>query len=173
MNRVLWRFVAALSLLALVTGCAASRADVSVEHGVSLQKFTQVEVAEAVNETGSPEYDETARTFGSDLRSALQSEGVSLSDAGPPGSTLVVKPALVHYEPGSAVVRWALPGYGRTQATVTAALIDKGSGQSIGDIAASDQVPVGGFYSIGQYRFILSRLAGDVAEKIATRLRSE
>jgi Domain of unknown function (DUF4410) len=166
-------WVVSLGMLAMLAGCAATRADVAVEPGVSLQKFTQVEVAEGANETGSSAYDETAQTFASDLRSALQSEGVTLSDAGAPGSTLVVKPALVHYEPGSALARWILPGLGRTQATVSAALIDKGSGDSVGDVGASDQVTGGGLLSVGQERFILSRLAGDVAGQIATRLRSD
>jgi Domain of unknown function (DUF4410) len=156
----------------LVAGCAA-QPDVVIEQGVSLAKFTQVEVTPAANETGSSDNDQAAQTFGDDLRSALQSEGVAVSESGPPASTLVVKPALAHYEAGSAIARWILPGAGRTQASVSASLVDKATGESLGDLAASDQIAAGGLYTIGQDRLILSRLANGFAKEIAQRIRSQ
>ncbi len=169
MNRFLaWLVVAAV----ILQGCA-TQPDVAVEPGVSLTKFTWVEVAFVTNQSGSSENDEVAQTFRRDLVAALQSEGVAVADSGPAAGTLVVKPALAHYEAGSAVVRWLLPGAGRTQASVSAALEDKATGESVGDLAASDEVAAGGLFTIGQERLILSRLASGFAKEIAKRMRGQ
>lgn len=160
----------AILIVALLFAACAEKADVSIEPGVALAKFKVVEVAPAQNETGDPGHDPVAATFREDLVSALVSSGVQVSDAGPPAATLIAKPALVHYESGSALSRWILPGSGRTQATVAVSLIDKASGDSVGDLAATDQVSAGGLYTIGQDRLILSRLAGSIASEIRARL---
>lgn len=166
MNRYIVSLFAASLLLA---GCSV-QPDVSVEQEASLTKYTRVEVAPAANETGDSANDQVSETFRNDLMAALQSKGVAIADSAAPAGTLMVKPALVHYEPGSAVVRWILPGAGRTQASVAASLEDKASGESLGDLAASDQVAGGGLYTIGQDRMILSRLADGFAKEIAARI---
>lgn len=167
MNKfIAWALAAVVTLAA---GCS-TQPDIAVEQGVSLTKYTRVEVAPGANETNDASNDQASRNFRDDLAAALQSQGVPLADSGAPGGTLMVKPALVHYEPGSAVVRWILPGAGRTQASVSASLEDKASGESVGDLAASDQVAAGGLYTIGQDRMILSRLASGFAKEIAARI---
>jgi hypothetical protein len=111
--------VALCVLLAAILALAAcaTKPDVAVEKGVALGKYTCVEVASAQNETGNAANDSAASTFRDDLVSALRSEGVGVSEACPAGAALQVKPALVHYEAGSALARWVVPGAGRTQAT--------------------------------------------------------
>jgi Domain of unknown function (DUF4410) len=165
---LIWLCVAAL----LIGGCAA-QPDVAIEQGVSLTKFTRVEVAPGANETGDAQNDQAAQLFRDDLANALQSEGVTPSDSGPPAQTLLVKPVLVHYEAGSAAARWIMPGAGRTQASVTASLVDKSTGKSVGDLVLSEQVTGGGLLSIGQHRLILSRLADGFAKEIAKRMRGQ
>ncbi|HYL57535.1 MAG TPA: DUF4410 domain-containing protein [Candidatus Acidoferrales bacterium] len=160
----------AIAIVPLLLAACAARSDVAVEPGVAMAKFKMVEVAPARNETGDPGHDPVAATFRDDLVNALVSAGVQVSEAGPPAATLIAKPALVHYESGSALSRWVLPGSGRTQATVAVSLIDKSSGDSVGDLAATDQVWAGGLYTIGQDRLILSRLAGSIADEIKARL---
>jgi Domain of unknown function (DUF4410) len=162
----------ALAALVVLAACA-TKPDMKVEQGVSLSRFTQVEVASAQNETGIAENDRAANNFEQDLTSALRSQGISVTASGPPGATLIVKPALVHYEAGSAVSRWILPGSGRTQATVSAALIDKATGQSVGDVASTQQVAAGGLFSVGADRWILTQLANGMANEIGARLHGE
>ncbi len=161
-----------LTVLVIASGCA-TKPDISIEAGSSLTKFTQVEIAQAVNETGNSANDSVALTFGSDLREAFRSEGVTVTDSSQPEGTLLVKPSLIHYEAGSAIARWILPGMGRTQASVSALLLDKATGKSLGDVAASDQVAAGGLYTIGQDRLILSRLANGFAKDIAARMQGQ
>jgi hypothetical protein len=141
----------------LALAVRATRPDASIEPGVALSGFRFFEVASSQNETGDPGNDQAAVTFHDDLVDAPQSAGVNLSDTGPSSATLLVKPALVHYEAG-AVARWILPGSGCAQATVAVGLVNKSGGESIGDLAATDQVSTAGLLSIGQDRLILSRL---------------
>jgi uncharacterized protein DUF4410 len=160
----------AIALIPLLMLAACSvKPDVSIPNQAAMSRFKFVEVESAQNETGDSGNDQAASTFRDDLVSALQSAGVQLS-GGPPAATLVVKPVLVHYEAGSAVARWIMPGAGRTQATVSAGLFDKSTGQSVGDLVATDQVAAGGLYTIGQDRMILSRLAGGMADEIRSRI---
>jgi TolB-like protein len=168
------RLVAVILTAAMTfVGACATTPDVKMEQGVTLARFTQVEVAPAQNETGIAENEQAANTFQKDLVSALRSNGISVTQSGTPGTTLVVIPTLVHYEAGSAVSRWIVPGSGRTQATVSAALIDKASGQSLGDLASTQQVAGGGLFSVGADRWVLTQLANGLANEIGARLRGE
>jgi hypothetical protein len=162
--------LATLTVAALLLAGCSVQPDVSMEKGMSLAEYRAVVVLAGVNETGSAENDSPAQTFGQDLRDALSEEQLNVKDVGTVQDALVVKPILVHYEPGSALARWILPGLGRTQATASAALIDQKTGKSVGTVSAADQVSSGGLYSIGQYRLILSRLAKGIANEIAKRL---
>jgi hypothetical protein len=163
-----------LSVIAILVAAGCStKPDVMVERNVALGKYSYVEVAPAQNETGSPENEAAAGYFRDDLVGALQSEGVTISDSGPAGSTLRVKPALVHYAPGSAISRSILPGSGRTQATVALGRVDKTSGESIGDLGSSDQVATGGLLSAGADRWILKTLANGMAAEPGSRLKGQ
>jgi Domain of unknown function (DUF4410) len=166
------RLLISAAAMLIVAGCA-TKPDVKIEQGIALGKYTCVEVASAQNETGNSANDTAASTFRDDLLSALRSEGVGVSEACPAGAALLVKPALVHYEAGSALARWVVPGAGRTQATVAVGLVDKASGQSVGDLGSTEQVATGGLLSAGADRWILTVLANGMAAEIGSRIKGQ
>jgi hypothetical protein len=164
-----------LPLLALATvACATTEPMVWLDKGVSLAQYRVVEVLPVANETGKTFEFDVVAALTEHLKEKLHEKGFEVAVepvAGTP--VLVLQSRLVLYEPGSAAGRWVMPGLGRTQCTVRSSLIDRRSGQVLGEIVIAEHVSGGGFYSVGADRWILGVVAGSIADELDKRAKGQ
>ena len=95
------------------------------------------------------------------LGSALNKQG--LTGAG----QYSVNVNILAYAPGSAFVRWLMPGAGATRLSVEALIADK-NGVQTAKIPVERHISAGGGYTIGAYKYIFE----DVAQEIAAVIKN-
>jgi hypothetical protein len=140
--------------------------------GVSLSGLKQLGVAPASNDTGQTYELDIGGVFTNDLVSALRSKGYTVTDPNTaPADTVIVQCSFITYAPGNAAQRWLLPGLGPTEATVKTSLIDKSTGSVLGVMLTMKRETGGGLLSVGAYKYILQRVADDVAEVIDRKIK--
>jgi hypothetical protein len=70
-------------------------------------------------------------------------------------------------------MRWLATGAGRTQATVRTSLIDKMTGESIGEIVIDEAVSSGGLFSVGADKYILEVVAKEISNVIDKKIKGD
>ena len=161
-------------LALLVSACVTGKPSfVWVEKGVSFAGYQRIEVAPVQDETGGR--DETGAAFGIDvpgkitdyLKSKLKEKGYMLQDdTQVTAHALVIQTHLVKYEPGSAFGRWLGSGIGRTRCTIRSVLVDKKTGNVLGEIVVPEAVSEGGLFSVGADSWILGTVAQNLVEEV-------
>ena len=155
----------------LLVGCSAPP-ELVMQPGASLSGRILLAVAPAVNDTGQTYELDIAGVFTDDLASALRSKGYIVTDSNTaPADAVIVQCSFITYAPGNAFQRWLAPGWGATEATVKTSLIDKNTGSVVGGMLTRKQVESGGLLSLGAYKYILQRVADDVAEAIDKKIK--
>lgn len=167
------RFLLPTLSIFLFVACATTKPQISLTPGASLSSYRILAVARPTVPEHQDGYSlDVAATFQEDLKAALESKGYQVFDvAGAPPGALVVQCTFVSYEEGNAFKRWLLPGWGSTEATVSTKLVDKKTGEHLGDLLSKQQVAAGGLLSVGAYRQILKSVAAEVATAIDTKIR--
>ncbi|MBI2876502.1 MAG: DUF4410 domain-containing protein, partial [Candidatus Tectomicrobia bacterium] len=149
-----------LCFLVLAAGCAAGKPMVVWEKGVSLAEYQTFEVAPVTNEEGKTFDFDVASAITAQIKSKLKKKGYLISEGTETtGRILVVKSSLIAYEPGSALQRFIVPGWGTTSCTVKASLIDKPTGKIVGEMVIDKFVSTRWPYSIGADKRILGSVA--------------
>ncbi len=163
-------------LALLVSACVTGKPSfVRVEKGVSFAGYQRIEVAPVQDETGGR--DETGEAFEIDvpgeiaknIKSGLKEKGYMLQDdTQVTAHALVIQTHLVKYEPGSALGRWLGPGsgIGRTRCTIRSFLVDKKTGNVLGEIVVPEAVSEGGLFSVGADSWILGTVAQNLVEEV-------
>ena len=157
-----------------VAGCTAGRPlpELMMQPGASLSGITQLAVAPASNDTGQTYELDIGDVFTNDLVSALRSRGYTVADPNTaPADTVLVQCSFISYAPGNAAARWLFPGLGPTEATIKTSLINKGTGKVLGAMLTQKEETGGGLLSVGAYKYILERLANDVADVIDKKIK--
>lgn len=137
-------------LAVLVSACAIGTPRVWLEKGVSFAGYQTIELTPIRDETGGQ--DATGEPFEFDvpgeitknIKSGLESKGYMVREVTQaPDRALVIQTHLLKYEPGSALGRWMTPGVGKTQSTIKSVLVDKKTGQLLGEIVTTKEVSGG------------------------------
>jgi hypothetical protein len=167
-------FASALIFILLITACGTDRPMVRLEEGISLSNYEVFIVEPVKNETGK-EFDcDVAGYLTQHLESELKHRGYEVgNDPNSNSKVLLVRSALLAYEPGSAFKRWLVwpvPA-GKTQATVRISLIDKQTAETFGDLVFAEAVTGGGLFSAGADKRILEEIAGGMAREIDKRIK--
>jgi hypothetical protein len=101
----------------------------------------------------------------------MQSKGYRLADIVVGlENVLILKSSLTEYEPGSPIVLLASPFYGATICTVRSSLIDKRTGNALGEIIVPRTVGGGG-PKFGADRRILEAVASDIVDEVDKRIK--
>lgn len=167
-------------LAVLVSACATGKPTVWLEKGVSFTGYQTIELTPIQDETGGE--DATGEPFEFDvpgeitkhIKSGLESKGYMVrEDTQVSEGALVIQTHLLKYEPGSALGRWIAPGIGKTQCSIKSVLVDKKTGQVLGEIVTAKEVSEGGLFSVGADRRILSAVAEDVVDAIDNAIRRD
>ena len=161
-------------LALLVSACVTGKPSfVRVEKGVSFAGYQRIEVAPVQDETGGR--DETGEAFEIDvpgeiaknIKSGLKEKGYMLQDdTQVTAHALVIQTHLLKYEPGSALERWLGSGMGRARCTIRSFLVDKKTGNVLGEIVVSEAVSEGGLLSVGAGSWILGTVAQNLVEEV-------
>ena len=156
----------------LLFGCASSPPALRMETAESLNSYGIFEVATVTNDTGKTFDFDIAEELGKQIKSRLETRGyVVAAGSGGTEKVLIIKSSITAYEPGSAFKRWLAPGAGKTQATVMTSLVDKRTGEVVGEMLSADAVGSGGLYSIGADRWLLESIAKSIVENIEERMK--
>ena len=143
-----------------------------MQQGASLSGIKQLAVAPASNDTGQTYELDISAVFTDDLTSALRSRGYTVLDPNTaPADTVIVQCSFVSYAPGNAFQRWLMPGLGPTDATVKTSLVNKSTGSVLGIMLTEKRETGGGLLSVGAYKYILDRVANEVAEVIDNKIK--
>ena len=133
MKRIIIYFLFLMFIVGCVT--APTKPMVQIEKDVSLAGYKAIEVIPVINETGKTFEFDVADKLTQLIKSKIKEKGYVINEEKEAkDSVLIIKSSLVAYAPGSAFKRWLAPGAGKTQATVRTSLIDKMTGESIGEI---------------------------------------
>ncbi len=167
------RAVLLIAALLPVVGCAPpAPPELTMLPDASLSGIKMLGVAPASNDTGQTYELDIGAIFTDDLTSALRSKGYTVIEPNSaPPDAVIVQCSFVSYAPGNAFQRWLVPGLGPTQATVKTSLIDKKSGHILGGMVTGEEVASGGLLSAGAYKFILQRVADEVAGAIDRQIK--
>ncbi len=165
-------------LALLVSACVTGKPSfVWVEKGVSFAGYQRIEVAPVQDETGGR--DETGEAFEIDvpgeiaknIKSGLQEKGYMLQDdTQVTAHALVIQTHLVKYEPGTDR-RWFGSGTGRARCTIRSFLVDKKTGNVLGEIVVSEGVSVGGRFSERAGSKILGIVAQNLVEEVDSLIK--
>jgi len=170
------QYLLAVILTIFTTGCVtpSGTSDIWIGEGKDLTQYNAVEVLPVKDSTGMTHEIDVSALLTQHIKEQVESIGY-LHDSRDEDSApvLILKPDLVDYGAGSALSRWAAPGAGKSRCVVRSALIDKQSGQAIGEILTIKEVSAGGLYSVGAKEYILEAAAADMADKLSTYLRGE
>jgi len=166
------RFVPFLICPLFIGSCATGTPMTAIYEGASLTGYKTVEITPVSNDTGKTLDFDVAAAITQHLRSLMQSKGYRLADtvAGS-DDVLILKSSLAEYESGSALVRWFATFEGATICTVRSSLIDKRTGNALGEIIVPRIVSGGGLYSVGADRWILGVVASDIVDEVDKRIR--
>jgi hypothetical protein len=160
-------------LLIFLIGCAAETA-LRMEEGVSLAGYKVFEVVPVSNETGKTFKFDVAAELTKQLKLKLEEKGYDVAGEGSVGEdVLIVNSNLMSYAPGSALMRWVVPGAGATQAVVKTSLIDKKTGTVMGEMATSESVSSGGLFSIGADKWVVGVVATGIADEIDKQVKGK
>ena len=160
-------------LAVLVSACAGKPSFVWVQKGVSFAGYQTIELTPIQDETGGE--DATGEPFEFDvpgeitkhIKSGLESKGYMVrQDTQVSEGALVIQTHLLQYEPGTALGRWMGSGIGRARCTIRSFLIDKKTGNVLGDIVVPAAVSEGGLFSIGAGSWIIGATAQDVVDEV-------
>ncbi len=177
-------FACGVFAVAVLWACATEPPPLVTDPGVSLAGRTNLVVATASNETGKTfDYDFTD-TFTDDLKSSLREKGYTITGAkAAPPDALLIQCSFLSYSPGNAAAR--VVGAGTTEARVKTTVIDKKTGEVVGDLLTTKQVG-GGFpllcpicaaavvtTTVGEYETILKGVADDVATAIDRSIKGD
>ncbi|MGI9317012.1 MAG: hypothetical protein ACR2QW_06745 [bacterium] len=170
------QYLLVVFLTIFTTGCVtpSGTSDIWISEGKDLTQYSAVEVLPVIDSTGMTHEINVSALLTQHFKEQFESIGY-LHDSKDENSAAVLtfKPDLVGYGAGSALGRWAAPGAGKARCVVRSALIDKQSGQAIGEILTIKEVSAGGLYSVGAEKYILEAVAADIADKLSTYLRGE
>ena len=176
--------------IGVLSGCAARQPpQISTEPGVSLAGYKEIAIAPVSNETGQTFDFDFVSAFTDDLKLALRAKGYDVTDpkASSP-NTLIVQCSFAKYEPGNRAERAAtdvaalaavallpspgllLPRAGAAEATVNTTLIDKKTGEALGDMVVTKAVGSGLFGGSDAYSSILVSAANDIADAIDNKI---
>lgn len=167
-------FIPLLLLLLVLGGCAtAGKPMVQIEEGVSLKRYIVFEVPLCLNETGKSYDFNVTDELTKKVQFRLKDKGYLIEEGKVSGDTLIIKNSLMSYKPGSAFKRWLAPGAGTTHATVKTSLIDKKTGNVIGEMITDESISAGGLYSVGAYKQIFDVIAKGIVNEIDTRVKGQ
>lgn len=163
--RQLITFLLCLQMI-LITACTANKPMLRLEPGVSLTSYKYFEVLPVTNETQQTFEFDVAQALTDNLRAKFEARKRLAEEAANAGTVLLVKSAILVYEPGNAVQRMVLPGSGKTKCTVRTLLTDKRTGNPVGEMVSTEYVGGGGLYSAGADRWILEVVATGIVERV-------
>ncbi len=150
--------------LAYVEPAAASR-HYAVAIVSPLEKGTSAEVPAALMERTTTRLSQQLEELGFTVPAGQTDAGAQ--------DYILVKPTLERYSGGSAFGRWLGFGAGTATCTLRVELIDGRSKKRVGDVAATQTIDSGGFFTIGAENYIVDRCADVVAKGIAEKLRPD
>ena len=161
-------------LLLLIGGCTSTKPVVRMEKNVSLTKYKMFEVPPVSNETGKTFEFDVANELTQQIKLLLNEKGYTINNENEiQDNILTITNSLIVYEPGNAVKRWLLPGAGATKTIVKTSLIDKKSGEIIGEMLTTKQISGGGLYSVGADKSILKTVAEGIINGIEKNIEGE
>ena len=166
------RFLSFFIFTLFLGACSVRSPMTAIYEGASLTAYKTVEITPVSNDTGKELDFDVATAITEHLRSLMRSKGYRLTDtvAGS-DDVLIVKSSLTEYESGSALVRWIAAFEGATICTVRSSLIDKRTGNALGEIIVPRIVSGGGLLSVGADRWILGVVASDIVDEVDKRIR--
>jgi hypothetical protein len=129
-----------------------------------------VEVGEVGNVSGEQFEVDVASMLRNALSEALQEKHLVWLSPDQPHH-LILTARIVDYEPGNALRRWLLPGWGSTVLAVDAELRDADGGALVGVLSDRRAVRFGGAYTIGAWKAIFDTVAADIAHDVAAAIR--
>lgn len=140
-----------------------------VADGVSLRGVDQAVFYPSLRETTNADDQSVVELVADIVRANLANAGLRMvdADAAQQGGGIGIQVSLVHYQPGSVGGRWVGMGSGMALCIIRGYLIDRASGERIGDIIVAEQVSGGGLFSIGAEKYVVERAARKVAGEIA------
>ena len=144
-----------------------------MEADASLKDYNVIELMPAINETGETFEFNVIEELTEKVALRLSEKGYIVEKTTMSEEALVIKNSLMSYKPGNAFERWLMPGAGVTQATVKTTLIDKKTGDVLGEMVTSESVSAGGLYSAGAYKTILDTIAKGIAKEIDSRIKKQ
>ena len=162
-----------LVLIGLVlVGCGAVSREARFGATYSPERGALVEVGKVTNATGrTPSVDNQPVDIEGLLTGKL-TEKLSekrLLWTGTPDRRLILNTNIVEYEPGDAFKRWLMPGWGSTVMVVACELRDE-TDTVIGTLRVRRTVDAGGAYTIGVWRSIFSKVAGDIVSELQSKI---
>jgi hypothetical protein len=145
-----------------------------MEDGVSLSRYKAFEIATASNDTGEPLESDVTDTLTADIKSELEARGYKVAEtSAEPEDVLRIEAHLLDYKPGSAFARWLAPGAGKTQIIVRTFLIDKKTGEQIGEFISDEAVTEGGLFTLGADVYTLKSIAKGIADQIDQQMKGK
>ncbi len=78
----------------------------------------------------------------------------------------VLKTTILTYEPGSALKRWIMPGWGATLLRAKSSLAKGADKKTIAEIDFDGNVTAGGFYTVGADKYIVDWFGEELAKKL-------
>lgn len=106
------------------------------------------------------------------MAEALAEHGIAWQGE-PEADRFILEIVVDDYEPGNALKRWLLPGYGATIVHVSGTLTDVSSGEIAGEIDHERGVYMGGAYTIGAWESIFATIANDIATELENRIENK
>lgn len=170
MKRIIIYFL----FLVFIVGCATTKPMLQMGEGVSLAGYKAFEVMPVINETGKVFEFNVEDKLTQNIKSKMKEKGYVINEEKEEKvSMLIIKSSLVAYAPGNAAKRWLLPGAGKTRCTVRTSLIDKMTGELIGEIVIDEEVGTGGLFSVGADKWILKVVAKSISNEIDKKVKGD
>jgi hypothetical protein len=158
------------------SGCVppSGTSDFWIREGKDLTQYKTIEVLPVSDSTGIVHESDISGRLTELLIENIEATGyLQKPGANEDVPVITLQARITDYEAGSAVARWAMPGAGKAKCVIRTALIDKQTGQEIGEILTIKEVLAGGLYSVGAEDYILEDAAEEIANKISAYLRGE
>ncbi len=147
-------------MIITISGCASHQHAVNLQKSFVPKEDTKVKVAEISNKTGFNYEINIEQLLKSAFVKQLKTNNL-LADENSK-NIIILNVDIMKYSEGSAFKRWLMPGWGKTELTITAKLYS--NNQEIGTLKATREIIAGGGYTIGAWEYVFNDLAEDVIE---------
>ena len=160
--------ICVLGILHLASGCGAVEHRVDFKGGYQAKPGTGVQIGPIINETGQ----EIDFDYQGLFREALEKQlkGKNLFWTQDKKSKLILAIRIIEYEKGSAFQRWLLPGWGSTILEVEGSFLE--GIEEVATCKALRTVDIGGGYTIGAWKSVFKKVAGDLAKDLSKKIPS-